>query len=131
VLGNCWDFATEKTAFQDFMITKGHLPKMSPKCHPELAGVGVEYAWGKSKMHFRRHSDHIARHLHGNIENSMSVEVLTLLRIRRYARKARSYRESYATSEIAMSRIDIEKQVAIRKRHRSSLDIDWKFIKDS
>lgn len=25
------------------------------KCHPEIAGVGVEYSWGKSKMEFRTH----------------------------------------------------------------------------
>jgi hypothetical protein len=131
VLANCWDFATERTAFQDYMFSRGQLAEMSPKCHPELAGVGIEYAWGKSKMHFRRHTDHVARHLHSNIEKSMSLEVLPLLRIRRFARKARSYREAYSGSLVAMSRTDIEKQVSSRKRHRSSMDIDWKFIKDT
>jgi hypothetical protein len=113
------------------MISRGQIPEMSPKCHPELAGVGIEYSWGKSKMHFRRHTDHVARHLHANIEKSMSLEVLTVLRVRRFARKARSYRESYATSEVAMSRVDIEKIVTSRKCHRSAMDVDWKFLKDS
>ena len=100
---------------------------MSPKCHPELAGVGVEYSLGKSKMHFRRHSDHVGKHLHKNIIESMSIEVLTLLRVRRYARKARAYRRAYELNgEGTMGKDDIEKQIKISRRHRSALDIDWK-----
>ena len=113
------------------MVSHGHLAEMSPKCHPELAGVGVEYSWGKSKMQFRRHTDHVAHHLHENIQDSMDVSVLTLLRVRRYARKARTYRRAYETSETAISKRDIEKMVKTFKRHRSALDFDWKFIKDS
>ena len=130
-LSNCWDFANdgnEQTAFHELLISRGHVPEMSPKCHPEVAGVEVEYSWGKSKMHFRRHTDHVARHLHDNIVASMSPEVLTLTRVRRYARKARAYRRAYSTSSTAMSRRSIEKQVKLYKRHRSALDIDWKFI---
>ena len=130
-LSNCWDFANEQTAFQELLLSRGHVPEMSPKCHPEVAGVGVEYSWGKSKMHFRRHTDHVARHLHANIVASMSAEVLTLTRVRRYARKARAYRRAYSTSSTAMSRRSIEKQVKLYKRHRSALDIDWSFIKNS
>ena len=72
-----------------------------------------------------------ARHLHENIQDSMDVSVLTLLRVRRYARKARTYRRAYETSETAMSKRDIEKMVKTFKRHRSALGFDWKFIKDS
>ena len=104
---------------------------MSPKCHPELAGVGVEYSWGKAKMYFRRHTDHVARNLHKNIEVAMSSDVLTLLRVRRYARKARSYRIAYTNHKCAMSRAQIEQQVANRRSHRDALDIDWKFITES
>ena len=68
------------------------IPEMSPKCHPELAGVGIEYSWGKAKMYFRRHTDHIGRHQHANIEKAMSPVVLTLARVRKFARKARAYR---------------------------------------
>ena len=81
-------------SFQELMVSHGHLAEMSPKCHLELAGVGVEYSWGKAKMHFRRHTDHISRHLHANIEAAMASDVLTLLRVRRYARKARAYRRA-------------------------------------
>ena len=131
VLANCWDFATELTAFQELMISHGHLAEMSPKCHPELAGVGVEYSWGKSKMYFRRHTDHIAKHLHANIEESMAPNILTLLRVRRYARKARSYRRAYETSITAMSKVNIEKIVKMHKCHRAADDFDFAFINHS
>jgi len=56
----------EKTAFHYMMLERGHIPEMSPQCHPELAGVGIEYSWGKSKQHFRRHTDHVGKNLHTN-----------------------------------------------------------------
>ena len=36
---------------------RGHILQMSPKCHPELAGHGIEYAWGAAKLRFRRDND--------------------------------------------------------------------------
>ena len=85
-------------------------------------------------MHFRRHTDHVGKHLHKNIIKSMSImiKVLTLLRVRQYARKARAYRKAYESNgEGAMGKDDIEKQIKISRRHRSALDIDWKFINES
>ena len=41
------------------------------------------------------------------------------------------YRRAYETSETAMSKRDIEKMVKTFKGHRSALDFDWKFIKES
>ena len=105
----------------------GDISKMPPRG----SWCGVEYSWGKSKMHFRRHTDHVAHHLYDNTVAFMSPEVLTLTRVRRYARKARAYRRAYSTSSTAMSRRSIEKQVKLYKRHRSALDTDWKSIKDN
>jgi hypothetical protein len=121
----------EKTAFQYLMSDRGQIQEMSPKCHLELAGVGIEYNWGKAKMHFPRRTDHVAKHLHANIHKAMSIDVLTLLRVHRYARKAKSYRFAYSTTEGAMTRVSIENQMAIRRSHRSSVDADWKFINES
>ena len=60
-------------------------------------------------MHFRRHSDHVGKHLHKNVIESMSIKVLTLLRVRRYARKARAYRRAYELNdEGAIGKDDIE-----------------------
>lgn len=125
VLQNCFDFATEKTAFQDMLLKRGHIPEMSPKCHPEVAGVGVEYCWGKAKQHFRRHTDHIGKHLHENIVYCLSKEVQPLRRVRKYARKARAYRRAYE-GNTQMDKEDIEKHVKRQKSHRGfHLDFAW------
>jgi len=102
---------------------------MSPKClrDPELAGVGIEYSWGKSKQHFRRHTDHVGKHLHDNIVKCMSEEVLPLARVRKCARKSRSYRRAYGGEGGMMSHENIEKMVKIQKRHRGAdrQDAGW------
>jgi hypothetical protein len=63
-LAACEDFLGEPSLLEDLFRKHGHiLLTMSPNSkllkghvHPELApGVGVEYCWGKAKMHFRRH----------------------------------------------------------------------------
>ena len=50
VLSNCWDFAHEKTALEDLFESRGHILRMCVKGHPELAGQGIEYAWGRAKQ---------------------------------------------------------------------------------
>ena len=46
---------------------------MCVKGHPELAGVGVEYSWGKSKQKFRRDiNDRVALHLRANVVKCFS-----------------------------------------------------------
>jgi hypothetical protein len=37
---------------------------MTPKVHPEIAGVGIEYDWGYAKLKYRKEiNDGIASHL--------------------------------------------------------------------
>ena len=68
VLSECEDFVKEKEALQEIVESLGHILILSPKCHPELAGCGIECSWGKSKQHFRRTAnDIIASNLHSNI----------------------------------------------------------------
>ena len=104
--------------------------EMSPKCHPELAGVGVEYSWGKSKQFFRRHTDHVGKHLRANIEKSISPEVLPLERVRKYARKTRAYRRAYE-GNTTMDHEDIEKFVKKQRTHRGADRLDWKWISEN
>ncbi|CAB1112955.1 unnamed protein product [Ectocarpus sp. CCAP 1310/34] len=64
------DFKNERTALQHLVESRGHILLSSPKCHPEVAGVGIEYSWGFSKQKFRRKiNDEVPKHLHDNIEN--------------------------------------------------------------
>ena len=70
------------SALQDFVESRGHILILSPKCHPELAGCGIEYSWGKTKQYFRRTAnDMIASNLHSNIVKSIQLNVLPIEQI--------------------------------------------------
>lgn len=143
VLGNCPDFREEKSALQHLVESRGHILIMSPKCHPELAGVGIEYSWGKAKLEFRRKiNDENPKKLEENMLKALSTEmILTLKRIRRFARRTRDYRRTYALLGGVESDIDelkrkhgaegyrlIEKMVATCKAHRNIVDMEVNFL---
>lgn len=48
------DFKEEKTLLQLRAEEMGVTIIRSPKCHPEIAGVGIEYIWGVAKNYYRR-----------------------------------------------------------------------------
>ena len=133
MLANCWDFSHEKTALQEYVESRGHILRMCVKGHPELAGVGIEYSWGKAKQKFRRDvNDRKSGHLHRNIVKCFSRDdlFLPLCRIRKYARKTRSYRHAYRVGKPNCF-ADIEKLVARRKQHRSAEVFDSKFLAEN
>jgi len=73
VLESCWDFANEKTALQELVESRGHILRMGVKGHPEMAGKGIEYCWGKAKQKFRRDvNDRVQAHLHANVVTCFS-----------------------------------------------------------
>ena len=130
VLSNCWDFAHEKTALQEYVESRGHILRMCVKGHPELAGVGIEYSWGKAKQKFRRDvNDRISGHLPRNIVKCFSrdAKFLPLSRIRKYARKTRSYRRAYRDGK-SDNLVSLEKLVKQYKQHRSAEVFDRKFV---
>ena len=132
VLSECWDFANETTALMERMGARGHILLMCVKGHPELAGVGIENSWGKSAMKFRRDNDCVARNLVKNVLASLQVTNLPLLTVRKFARKTREYMRAYkADAAETESHWLVEKLRRIFKCHRSSLDFDYKFIRDS
>lgn len=109
-LGACPDFAQEMSLLKAAVHRRGHILILSPKCHPEVAGVGIEYCWGKSKMSFRRRlNDYLPKNLHRNVLASFGDEHLPLARVRRYARKTRDYLRVYEQMRIAK-----EQQVATK-----------------
>ena len=70
-----------------------------PKHHPELAGVGIEYSWGRSK-HVYRHEPNgkVSANLRSNVEATLSVvdtpkhaAVRPISLVRKSARRARAY----------------------------------------
>ena len=57
----------------------GSYIRLTPKCHPEIAGRGVGYAWGYSKMRYRKHfNDGKSAHLKENVSKGLSPDVLTI-----------------------------------------------------
>mmetsp|Transcript_29437 Transcript_29437/g.53921 ORF Transcript_29437/g.53921 Transcript_29437/m.53921 type:complete len:237 (-) Transcript_29437:190-900(-) len=51
---NRLDFINEETLLQYHGKMLGVLVDRSPKCHPEVAGEGIEYSWGCGKGKYRR-----------------------------------------------------------------------------
>lgn len=132
VLASCWDFANETTALMEKLRARGHILLMCVKCHPELAGVGIENTWGKSAIHFRRNNDCVAKNLDANVQNSLHSDNLPLRTIRKFARKTRDYLRAYdAEGGKTDTHGDVEKLRGTFKCHRSSLDFDFKFIRDA
>lgn len=117
---------------------------MSPKCHPELAGVGIEYSWGKAKLEFRRRiNDENPKHLKDNTLKSLDTsDVLMLPRVRKFARRTRDYRRVY--SQLAEAGDDatkisaeyggaegfklVEKMRKACKTHRNIVDMEVSFL---
>ncbi len=62
----------------------------SPKCHPELAGRGIEYDWGRAKFHFRRNynSHQTTANALERVRAALSQEAIPLSMSRTFARKA-------------------------------------------
>ncbi|CAN0262157.1 unnamed protein product [Ectocarpus sp. 12 AP-2014] len=140
VLGECPDFKQEKSALQHLLEGRSHVLTMLPKCHPELAGVGIEYAWGKAKLEFRRKLyDENPKKLEENMLKALSTEtILTLTRICRFARRTRDNRRTYALLGSVQTNLEelkrkhdgaegfrlIEKMVASCKAHRNIVDME-------
>ena len=57
VLSECTDFAAQKSKLEEFCESKEIKVDMSPKCHPEIAGLGIEYDWAVAKNLFRNECD--------------------------------------------------------------------------
>ena len=131
VLSNCPDFANEITALQEAFLRRGHICVMSPKGHPELAGVGIEYSWGKSKKFFRAHNKQDMTGFNDLILRSMARAVLPLRSVRKFARKARAYAEAYRTGEVdGRSHVDVERMIKQFKAHRNAVDFHGKWISE-
>ena len=110
----------------------------TPKKHPEIAGRGVEYCWGKSKVHFRHNNNYSsnAANLEERVKESMNTaDVLTLGRVRKFQRKANDYKRAYlalSNSPEDATELEHKDTEAMKKKcktHRCTLDQDYAFIK--
>lgn len=99
ILDECADFKDEMSLIQyTLKLIGGCGAKFTPKCHPELAGEGIEYDWGCSKRYFRKRRSEVA----GSIkwENFLelvkdSLRQISMEKALRYARRAGMYKVGY------------------------------------
>ena len=117
------------------MVEKqGHILVLPPKFQPEVAGVGIKYSWGMSKLKFRREiNDEVAKNLHANMLRCFCRRtILTVARVRRLARRTRDYCRAYLELEKspvgAESKDSTEKMRKACKAHRNIIDMEPGFI---
>lgn len=139
VLANCEDFKAEEPELKKIFKNRGHILEMSPKGHPEMAGVGIEYSWGKSKYEWRRIpvEERKSKRFYDDLLKLLwDKGLLSMDRIRKYARKTRDYRRTYqklndATPLKSQERADIDKVMKKQKAHRSILSTSLRFLKET
>ena len=116
----------------------------SPRYHPELAGLGIEYCWGKGKWTFRREvNDLQSKHLKRNVlislgdkqfkfkgKGKLMAAPLPVSRVRKFARRARTYRrlfELFPNREAAKDALEAWKEgkgVAVTDKHGKKIKIE-------
>lgn len=138
VLSVCPDFANVKTLLQEFIEKRGrHFKVMkTPICHPELAGLGIEYAWGHAKRTYRRMPERLQSFKVANTKQELHVRQclgsVSEACSRRYAGKTFEYKMVYAKEPGAhMSHNEIELGMKVMKSHRDCGQMHGAFIKST
>ncbi|KAI2509347.1 hypothetical protein MHU86_5100 [Fragilaria crotonensis] len=147
--GISWVYVTTlstKRMLQHIAKRLGTEVLLTPKCHAELAGEGVEYIWGGAKGEYRRFSLAEKRgkdNFKSSLHHCLSEEVITIERVRKYARRARQYLMAYHAIDSgqvdAQTRHDclkygpvaVDKLINNFKTHRCAFDFDYKFIMEA
>ena len=139
------DFLEQETLLQYYGRMRGIQVVRTPKCHPELAGEGIEYVWGAAKLYYRNASLSLKRTKEGFEElvqkctDSSDNGILNRELVRKCAARARRYMLAYLAISAAQEGENndetkvtyslIEKCVKMFKAHRSAADFDNAFIK--
>ena len=93
------DFVEEKTLLQHYREKLGVVVDWTPKCHPEMAGEGIEHAWACFKLHCRRlplSQKRGKEKFRNSVRQSFCPHtVLTLDRCRKFAKRARRHVVNY------------------------------------
>jgi hypothetical protein len=131
VLGLCADFQLEKSALSEVVEKRGHILLLSVKCHPEMAGCGVEYCWGISKRDFRKENrskeQQTGKNLVARVKKTLSKDVLKLDRIWSFERRTRTYMYMYRDiglnkKDVSLSYKDLEQQMLLCKTHDRNIE---------
>ena len=103
LLDSCEDFINTHSQIKQTVLDLGGDVVSTPICHPELAGEGIEYCWGRAKYIYRRERSKIE----GTIDREKFNELVTMSlsnqegealakhRALAFARRARTYKVVY------------------------------------
>jgi hypothetical protein len=101
LLSNCSDFRDEITAMEDLCQNISTINSTvsilyTPKYHCEIAGEGIEYAWGLSKKYYRNLEYSRKRGI-VNFRRSIreSIDFVSVVHARKFAGKVRRYMLAY------------------------------------
>jgi hypothetical protein len=100
ILANCSDFEEEETMLQSMGRNMGVLVDRTPKCHPELAGEGIEYSWGCAKNRYHRlpiAEKKRKEKFVGGMRLCISNEVISQQRVDKFSKCAPEYICAYHT----------------------------------
>ncbi len=143
IMGMCDDFLHEEGMLQHIAKSLGITVLLTPKCHAKLAGEGVEYVWACAKGAYRNMS---LQHKKGKYNFKASVcyclseEVISKVRIRKFARRALQYLMAYHAIDThhvdkqthhdctTHGPVALTKLIGEFKTHRCAFDFDYKFI---
>ena len=93
-----FDFVEEETLLQYHGRLLGVLVDRTPKCHPEIAGEGIEYSWGCSKGAYRRlpfAEKKKKENFRESVRKCLDPSLLTIVRQRKFSKRARQYMLAY------------------------------------
>jgi hypothetical protein len=97
------DFMSELTLLQYHGKKLGVQVDRTPKCHPELAGEGIEYVWSLAKLYYRHYPLVMKRSknsFRALVDKCISpTNKLDVITVRKCARRAREYMLLYKANE--------------------------------
>ena len=140
----CDDFLNEEGMLQCIGKNLDVMVILTPKCHAELAGEGIEYMWALSKGAYRnltlaqkKGKENFAT----SVRHCLSSKVVSLERIRKFGRRAHQYLIAYHCLDgtdvsqetrdncLKFGPVALEKLITEFKTHRCAFDFDYKFVK--
>ena len=140
LMGNCADFQEEKSAMEVLLEELSTKTKnnqtlkllTSPKYHCELAGEGIEYAWGLSKRFYRNKclEDKNTKSKFDNVVRQ-AIEFVSKKNINNFSARCRRYMMAYMDFKKNNKKLtyeSIERFMKMSKTHRNIADSEKGFI---
>ena len=130
------DFVNEKTMLQFIGEKLGCIIDRTPKCHPEMAGDGIEYEWAMAKLWYRRQKMERKKgkdKFHALVEECFGRDILSIERSRKFSSRARQYMVSYYMLEKdgkSTTPMDVTNYKKLRKSNTDVLKEDYGYMSE-